>query len=174
MMATLHIFRDRNLLGRVRLTVKESCGKFSLSQLDSQELVKNPLLSSIYAETLRLYVQCYFVVSSPHHDVPLGKWWLPKGNIGLVNSGISHMDEHFWNTKCGAHPVHSFWAERFLKDPLDAKSGPINPGIQTQKPDRDRGSDEKESFSLENLEGSWIPFGGELVIIETLGTAANT
>ncbi|KAF2807344.1 uncharacterized protein BDZ99DRAFT_500567 [Mytilinidion resinicola] len=58
--------------------------------------VQNPLLSSIYAETLRLHVKSYFVASSPHADVALDRWWLPEGEIALVNSSISHMDERFW------------------------------------------------------------------------------
>ncbi|KUJ19330.1 cytochrome P450 [Mollisia scopiformis] len=160
MMAIIHIFKDQSLLARVRLGLRDGYGEISGADVEPKRLTQDPLLSSIYAETLRLYVQCYFVVSSPLLDVSLGKWWFPKGNIGLVNSGISHMDKSFWNTKRGAYPVQSFWADRFLRDSSDPTSGPMNPDLENDASSSRNVGGGESSFSLDSLEGSWIPFGG--------------
>ncbi|PHH89635.1 hypothetical protein CDD83_5619 [Cordyceps sp. RAO-2017] len=74
------------------------------SKADLRALSSSPLLSSIYAETLRLHVKSFTVVSSPVEDITLGKNMLPKYCIGLVNSHISHTDEQFWNTGDGQQP----------------------------------------------------------------------
>lgn len=97
MLSAFHIFRDPALLQRVRNEVESSLGSSDdgLQDMDPNTLIKKPLLSSIYAETLRLHVKTYFVVSSPHSNVHLGRWTLPRQRIGLVNAGVSHMDEAF-------------------------------------------------------------------------------
>jgi hypothetical protein len=128
--------------------------------------MKDVLVSSIYAETLRLYVKTYFMVSSPHKDVHLGKWLLPKSCIGLMNAGISQFDKSFWNERGGEHPVNSFWADRFIIDPTDPYSGPVAP-LAREYPVTEasrashRQTPEGRSFTMEGTEGSWFPFGGE-------------
>lgn len=160
-----HIFQDRPLLDRLRADLQKQLGAVSVRNADIKQLLDIPLLQAIYAETLRLYTKIYVVVSSPQSDVPLGRWKLPKGSVGLLNSSISHQDAEFWNTKNGLHPVDSFWADRFLTDPTDPSSGPVNPAVREA---RDRGkwrtatasTSEKPYFSMEGLEDSWFPYGG--------------
>lgn len=166
-MALVHVAEDEGLLGRVREEVNSKFGQQQLAQVDSKSISSNPLLSSIYAETLRLHVKSFTVVSSPLEDVNLGDFWLPKNSIGLVNSYASHMDNDFWNTKGGLHPLESFWAERFLTDPTDHSSGPVKSSLQDRLPTRlhklnhEQSGNDAPYFSLKGLEGSWIPYGGE-------------
>ncbi|KAI0426323.1 hypothetical protein F5Y09DRAFT_345836 [Xylaria sp. FL1042] len=111
-LATWHIFRDRSLLGRVRADLNEHLGTKPLRDVDLKGLLQIPLLESVYAEILRLYTNIYVMVSSPQGNVILGRWKLPRNSIALLNSSVSHRDAQFWNTKSGARPVESFWADR--------------------------------------------------------------
>ncbi|CAH0040783.1 unnamed protein product [Clonostachys rhizophaga] len=160
---TFHIFKDPTLLSRVRDEIETSFGSQDLLDINPSELIKQPLLSSAYAEILRLFIDVFFMVTSAHKDVPLGSYQLPKGRIALINSGISHKDDSFWNTRNGEHPVTSFWAERFLIDPSDPLSGPIAPGVYKPQSRGDSDPDDGGKapyFSLKGTEGSWFPYGG--------------
>jgi hypothetical protein len=164
MLSAFHIYRDPVLLDRVRDSVDSLLGDTHFMDMDANELSKNPLLSSIYAEVLRLYVKTYFMVSSPHEQVDLGRWELPKGRIGIMNAGVSHMDESFWNSGGGEYPVTTFWADRFIVDPTDPQSGPVAPHVR-ESPDMDElqsawGSATEPFFSMEGTRGSWFPYGG--------------
>ncbi|RYP26194.1 hypothetical protein DL767_008146 [Monosporascus sp. MG133] len=80
MLVASHIFQDLILLRRVRSEIEDNFGgPFSLDDVDHKQLWRLPLLSSVYAEVLRLYVDVLLIFSSPHEDVSLGKWRLPKG-----------------------------------------------------------------------------------------------
>ncbi|KAI2471074.1 Pfs, NACHT and ankyrin domain protein [Annulohypoxylon bovei var. microspora] len=153
-LAAFHIFRDRDLLSRVRSELKAGLPGL----LETKQLNKLPLLSSIYAETLRLYSSVFLMVASPPDtDIPLGKWIFPRRSFGLVSPALAHMDENFWNTKDDLYPVDTFWADRFLVYPGNPASGPIKPECRKQKVE-DRG-DGEPYYSSEGLEGSWIPYG---------------
>lgn len=160
MFSSFHVFKDQELLDRVRQDIQEYLGDQSIHEADPITLVKAiPLLSSVYAETLRLYIKVYSLYRSPHEDVPLGKWILPKGALAVLNSGPSHMDADFWNTKDGEHPVECFWSKRFLIDPSDARSGPVRPELR--KPTNEKAVvDKKPYYSTEGCDGAWIPYGG--------------
>ncbi|KAK8116328.1 cytochrome p450 domain-containing protein [Apiospora sp. TS-2023a] len=165
MMCALHIFRSPGLCDRLRASLSDTVDA-SDGHIDMDKVLRKPLLSSVYAETLRLHLQAYVTRSSPHADVKLASWWLPKNRLCMVNTYASHMDAGFWNTRDGTYPVESFWAERFLIDPNDPKSGPVRHGIPNSQytrpaapPKTDQGNDEP-FFSVEGLEGAWIPYGG--------------
>ncbi|KAL4821207.1 cytochrome P450 [Aspergillus spinulosporus] len=139
MMCLLHIFADAELLSR-----------------------------SIYAETLRLYVQSYVTRCSAHAPADIGAWRLPQNKVAMVSSYVAHMDDNVWNTQDGAQPLTKFWADRFLVDPHDTtgRSGPLR---RERRAPRTAGVDakcdleeraEKPRFSLRGLEGFWIPYGG--------------
>ncbi|KAI1457886.1 Pfs, NACHT and ankyrin domain protein [Annulohypoxylon moriforme] len=164
MLSVYHIFRDRGLLRRVRHDLQEylSTQTQTIHELDPQQLAKDvPLLSSIYAETMRLYIRIYSMYSSPHEEVHVGKWKLPKGALALVTSHPNHMDASFWNTRDGKHPVETFWADRFMVDPFDPSSGPINPKCNDTLPrPKEASSDQKPYFSMEGCQGAWLPYGG--------------
>ncbi|KAI0554091.1 Pfs, NACHT and ankyrin domain protein [Xylaria curta] len=162
MFGAYHILQDKTLLKRVQQELREYLGERSVHEADAHQLGREiPLLSSIYAETMRLHIKIYSAYSSPHEDVNLGKWHLPKGALALVNSAPSHMDKSFWNTKGGKYPVETFWADRFMIDPTDPESGPIDPEIRRSlnRPEK-TGPDMKPYFSLDGCEGAWVPYGG--------------
>lgn len=174
-MAVYYIFSDPQLLQRLRTSLTETLGAPRLgltgkpisAELDVKKLSANALLNSIYAETLRRHGMTHVIVSAPADaDLQLGRWMLPRGSVGVVNSGISHMDTSFWNTRDGQYPVTEFWAERFLVDPHDPDSGPINPaqrqGPYSRPSDQQQGEDseDKPYFTMEGTEGSWFPYGG--------------
>lgn len=166
-MALIHLFEDQSVLDRVREEIHATYGQCPVAEFDIRRLSSMPLLHSIYAETLRLHASSYSIVSAPDNDVPLGKWRLPKGGFGLISPPICHMDQNFWNTRGGLHPLKSFWAERFITDPSDPSSGPILPEIAAEQLTRRKkvnGSDTKPYVSMEGLEGSWIPYSGTLYI----------
>ena len=167
LMTTLECIQDPDVVYRAREEVAAHFpeGQWHSRDTDPKRLLDLPLLSSIYAESLRLHIKVFFFASSPHSDVLLGKWKLPREGLGLVNTDIPHTDTSVWNTKNGLHPVDSFWAERFLVDPSDSSSGPLN--TQFTKPNDAMPEHEHEKagqrkyFSTEGLGGSWIPYGGK-------------
>lgn len=133
MLVLLHVLRDRgNVLPRVRAEVCAAVDSDSLDVDLDKLLHAAPLLSSVYAETLRLHARAHITRSSPHAEVTLESWRLPRGRVCLVNSYASHRDEGFWNTRGGAFPLNQFWAERFLVYPGDPESGPIRADVASQ------------------------------------------
>jgi hypothetical protein len=139
---------------------------------EPNELSQWPLLSSIYSEILRLYSGVFLIVASPPgDDVPLGPWKFPSCSLGMVSSAVAHTDESVWNTKDGAYPLDTFWADRFLIYPEDVTSGPIRPEARAartskapkkQEAEFSKINNETPRYSTEGLEGSWIPYGGKL------------
>lgn len=162
MFATVHIFKERGLLKRIRHTVDD---RDSLES-NMQDMIKEPLLQSIYMETLRVYVKSYFLTTSPLADINVGRWHVPKDKMILVNSGISHMDENFWNTKGGLWPVGTFWADRFITYPDQDDSGPMLREVANDMKTNTKISQTEHNLpyvSMEGLEGSWIPYGGKRI-----------
>ncbi|KAK8043456.1 cytochrome P450 [Apiospora rasikravindrae] len=163
MLAVFHIAKDPQLVRRVREEIAESFGSNPrwTHDVDMSRLSNLPLLSSIYAETLRLYMDAPVVVTAPVADADLGKWRLPRNGLALVNPTLIHKDPSFWNTKDGLHPITSFWADRFLIDPLDPTSGPTKPKVRNRGAEtRNDKESNKPVFSTQGLEGAWMPYGG--------------
>ncbi|KAL9128893.1 MAG: hypothetical protein Q9217_002515 [Psora testacea] len=164
MWSTLETFKDPSLLARVRAEIKACCccnptalseGRFD-SQLTIQAL---PLMQSIYAETLRLRVRAYAARYTDREQIRLNEWIFPKESILLVSTTPAHIDQTFWNTKGGAHPVDRFWSDRFLVYPNDPLSGPLaEPMKQPTTPSPSDATAPK--FSLAGTNGSWFPYGG--------------
>ncbi|OTB00935.1 hypothetical protein M426DRAFT_64973 [Hypoxylon sp. CI-4A] len=73
MMVVWHIFRDPQLLKRVRRELEDLFASESIRSIDPKQLSKASLLSSVYAEVLRLYVNIYVMVSPQHEDSLLGR-----------------------------------------------------------------------------------------------------
>ncbi|KAJ8117113.1 hypothetical protein ONZ43_g4285 [Nemania bipapillata] len=132
MMASFHVLNDPSLLRRVRDEIITTYGNTCPMHLDAKQLSSSALLSSIYAETLRLHTTAFIPVVPMHGDLPLGKWLIPKD---------------------------SFWADRFIIDPADPQSGPINPKTSTVAVPSSHDTD-KPYFTLKGLEGAWVPYGG--------------
>lgn len=147
MMCALHIFKDRALTDRLRCGLEDGVNSTTW-KIEMEKVLANPLLLSVYAETLRLHLQAYVTRSSPHCDVKLGSWWLPKNSVCMVNTYASHMDSSFWNTCDGTFPVESFWADRFLIDPKNPRGGPVRydvPISQYKRPTPPEGRRDKDA-----------------------------
>lgn len=164
--ATLDVFRDAELLERVRRDV-ELC-RSGAGRLDIDKLLKRPLLQSIYAETLRLRVHVYISRFAEHEELSVGDWSIPKKSAVLVSTTPAHLDPDAWNTgRDGRHPVDAFWADRFLVHPGDAeRTGPLRrsseAGAARRRCDSVVGDDDSNEpvFSADNISGSWFPYGG--------------
>lgn len=96
----------------------------ALSDVEMTALSANPLLASVSAETLRVNVHTFTLLSAPHEDLTLGKHLFPRGNLGIVNSHPAHADSDTWNTRGGKHPLHTFLSNQFIVNPGDPSSGP--------------------------------------------------
>ncbi|KAK8066624.1 hypothetical protein PG997_013371, partial [Apiospora hydei] len=150
MLAAFHVFQDLTLLRRVRDEIESSFPQpFSMDDVTYKQLWELPLLSSIHAEVLRLYVNVFLMFSSPHEDVDLGRWRLPKGKTALVSTAIAHRNESIWNTKDGMHPS--------TPSGPTASFGALKQGMKAEHNDMEG---DRAYFSTQGLDGSWVPFGG--------------
>lgn len=165
----LEIFSDPSLLTRVRAELKTSFpNEHSILHMkfDSQTLDSLPLLKSIYAETLRLRIHIYAVRHTGDEALQINQWLLPKDRVVLVATAPAHMDETFWNTRDGVHPLDKFWADRFLVYPGDPRSGPKKPAsiahVEKVSPEATNTTTPVgvPQYSTEGTEGVWIPYGG--------------
>lgn len=137
------VIRDPQLVTRVRHTIAKHRVKSPPDTLDFDwtSLCSEPLLQSVYAETLRLHVAIFILRSSDRKDVDIGGWHIPRNAAILVSSYNAQMSADDWITKDDPHvrPVSEFWPERFLLEP-------------TPKGD--------PTFSLKDRAGTWLPYGG--------------
>ncbi|KAH0592275.1 hypothetical protein MHUMG1_10021 [Metarhizium humberi] len=165
MMAIIHALQDASLHQRLRRDLDELCNGKSLKDVHHKELTGHVLLSAIFAETLRLHMTVLMPVIPLDSELDLGRWRIPRASWGFINAGVAHHNEHVWNTKGGLHRVESFWADRFIVDPADPSSGPSRHQSRHQyaQSRHDDGHNSKPYFSLEGLEGSWVPFGGRFL-----------
>ncbi len=170
--ANLEIFRDPALLSKIRHSIRSSLDSSVQPNLrfDIEKLVRQPLLQSVYAETLRLRVHVYITRCPERKNLDIKGWTFPKDKAVLVSSTPAHMDESAWNCgRNGSKPLTKFWAERFLVYPNDPHGGPQKKTLdttQTRDPtidssETDKAKDDAEpEFSMNGMIGSWIPYGG--------------
>ncbi|KAF2653089.1 Pfs, NACHT and ankyrin domain protein, partial [Lophiostoma macrostomum CBS 122681] len=136
------LFRDPELLRKIReetdsCVVTQSSGRI---QFDIDRLLRLPLLQSVYAETLRLRMHFYLIRMPDKVDMAVKDWMIPRQKVIVTSTTAAHMDRKAWNTGFNnEHPVTKFWSERFLTSA--AETG-------------------KSTFSVKEVEGSWIPYGG--------------
>lgn len=173
MLACLEIFKDPVLLARVRQSILSALESREELRFDVKKLETNPILQSVYAEILRLHTQAYVARLSPHSDLLINGWKLPRNQISIIASYTAHMDTNVWNTKNGLYPLDTFWADRFLIHPDDPTSGPLCLEAHLAQQAKDKVSSEtittttpttksgEPYFSMAGLDGSWVPYGGE-------------
>lgn len=153
------------------------------SPFDASFLSSDPLIQSLYAETLRLRAATLVLRSTKDDGVTLGNWVMPQGNIMVMSTYHAHRDQDTWNigTAEEPHPLDEFWAERFLVHSSKTSSGPLKPRsadkndvTSTTVPDLSTlpssptvpaaklndNSNGSAYFSTEGLAGAWIPYGG--------------
>ena len=126
-------------------------------RFDIARLIEDDLIQSVYAEVLRLRVAVIMVRQPARDDYSVDGWHIPQGETVAVSTRNELMDESFWNTgKGNAHPVKSFWSDRFMVYPGDPNSGPCKEA-RRQKTTGGKGD---PYFSLDGCTWSWIPYGG--------------
>ena len=165
MMAILKIFRDHKLLFRVRSAVKNAANPTPELSFNFKVLEKQSFMLSMYAKTLRLFVQVFVTRCSPHTVVHINNWLLSRNKISMMSSHPAHMNVEVWNIKGGVHFFDKFWAERFLIDFNDSENDPIkmnvidHKSIDNRKIDLQRGRSAIFSQRLKRLVNSlrkWI------------------
>lgn len=162
----VEIFRDRDLLQRVREELCDIHFQGIVSGDEVDKLLAIPLLQSIYSELLRLRVQVQTLFYSDAEDIRVNEWQIPRGSLVVTAAGPAHRDPGFWNARNGERPLDSFWADRFLVYPHDPLSGPHRvtkpttdhaaaPKTHLQTPSRDN----KPKFVSSGLTDSFMPYG---------------
>lgn len=145
----VHVINDPFLLRRARHKM-ETCMIRSTTNSDEfafdvTALCNNPLLQSIYAETLRLRAFPFLIRSPEREDLSFKGWLLPKSKFILISSYHAQIDENVWNTGSGKvrHPLAELWADRFLIYPGNGASGPLKPSFRQQSAPRPEQADAK-------------------------------
>ena len=155
----LEVFRDLDLLQRIRNEV-DSCRRTSVSAelgFDIAQLSANPLLQSVYAETLRLYVSTSIIRSPEDGDLHIKGWVVPKRALVMIPSYVVHRDRRSWD--CSASPpLETFFADRFLTYPRRlATHNKSGDKLESEKQSYPKGSG---VYSTDNLTGCFMPYGG--------------
>ena len=164
----VEIIRSPSLLQRVRSEIAASFLEAPSPEhlrFNVAKLCSRPLLQSIYAETLRLHSAVFTVRSPQYQDLDIGGWRFPQNATIVMLSRSAHMDRTVWNAGPGSsHPVEEFWSERFLIYQDDPSSGPSkiasDIAMAAKTADARKGEPGEPRFSLEGVEGSWMPYGG--------------
>lgn len=137
------VIRDSQLLIRIRGANEKHRIDSPHGTLDFDwvSLCNEPLLQSVYAETLRLHVAIFVLRSSERQEVDIKGWRIPRNAPMLVSGYNAQMAPEEWISKDNPHvkPVGEFWAERFLQG-------------STSKGDI--------VFSRKDLASKWLPYGG--------------
>ncbi|EED13965.1 conserved hypothetical protein [Talaromyces stipitatus ATCC 10500] len=155
------IYRDGSLVSDLRSALRACIRPGKIPSFDIEKIGKQPLLLSMYAETLRYGVQIHIPRCSPHQPIVMGGAIIQPQKLVFINTALAHNDEQVWNTQGGQYPLDTFWARRFLIDPTQKDSGPLkcfsSSSDQKTRTDQDQRT---EKFTIEGLEGIWIPYGG--------------
>jgi cytochrome P450 len=129
--------------------------------IDAASLLADPLLQSVYAETLRLRVAVLVVREAARSDFSFCGWNIKKNEVLTVSTRTEAMDENIWSTGTAREPrpLQEFWARRFIVDPADQSSGPLKTQKRVKK-DSSGDAAGEPYYSMDGLSGSWIPYGG--------------
>jgi len=141
----------------------------SLAGFDTTKLCSDPLLQSVYAETLRLRVAVLVVRQPARDNFSFRGWHIKKNEVLSVATRTEAMNEEIWSSggEGDPHPPDTFWSDRFIVNPEDPSSGPLR--LPKQKKNKrafgspsHRAADDvgKARFSMDGLSASWIPYGG--------------
>ena len=158
----------------------------SIPLFDAVKLCSDPLLQSVFAETLRLRVGVLYSREPARDNYSFRGWSFKRTEILSVSNHTEAMNQEIWGTGSdkNSHPLDTFWADRFIVNPQDPSSGPLKRPLEKKKTrlprsnvtstsqrnhhqediidDIDEIANAKPSsyFSVDGLSASWIPFGG--------------
>jgi cytochrome P450 len=167
MWVVLQINKDTQLRSEIRKELSEEGLHGTLQPEDIKKLLVLPRLQGIYAECLRLF-DSPIIPRETTEEVQVNGWKFPKDSTIIISAHEAQMDDHVWNTGTkNAHPIDTFWAERFLIYPKDPSSGPIRKIAiiqsgrgETQDEAGDTGKENGPVFAEKITAGHWIPYGG--------------
>lgn len=167
----LHLLLDDGITERVRgelfKTDLDGSGFISIEDLEYQ-----PLLNSIYRETLRLRVASPVGRKSMLKMYAPGGWTFEANTPILFPAWLCGLDDSFWNTGGSLpgggsqYPVDTFWPERFLQYPNELLSGPTRKEYASHQmpagrvPPRSARDDRGARLVTKETQGHWFPFGG--------------
>jgi cytochrome P450 len=155
----IEIFRDPNLLARIRSDLDTIAESPQHTGSWIEELMALPLLQSVYAEVLRLRVDVQTVFRDNREDIRVNNWTFPKKSLLLVPTRPAHRDENYWNTRDGQYPLDRFWSDRFLEFPGEPRSGPSRAIRARSEAHRNGSGQGKPKFITAGTSDSWIPYG---------------
>lgn len=155
----------------------DSIPNSSIPVFDAVKLCSDPLLQSMYAETLRFCVGVLLVREPTRDNYSFRGWSIKKTEILSISTRTEAMNREIWGTggDRNPHPLDTFWGDRFIVDPADPSSGPLRvPKARNKdtKPNNvssqnnqvinkdNNNTTEKPYFSMDGLSASWIPYGG--------------
>ncbi|KAL2203550.1 cytochrome P450, partial [Sarocladium strictum] len=160
----LEVLQRPGLIERVRKIIDplvqwDSTQNPDLTTVNVEELCNDPLLQSMFAETMRFHNGTVVNRKPGSYNLKVGGWNLRKDEPVIMSTYHSGRNAAFWNegTPDDPHPVSEFWAERFIVDPKNIHSGPVRPRFLVKGDQLERSS---PYFSTEGTDGLWIPFGG--------------
>ena len=93
----------------------------------------------------------------------------PRKRLIVVSSRTGAMNPNVWNagTPENPHPLHTFWADRFIIYPNNPLSGPLRKELTGEKISQvgasapaEKPSQTGPRFSMDGVAGGWIPYGG--------------
>ena len=139
--------------------------------IQDTKLFANPLILSVYSETMRLRQAGFLNRTANIDDYHVNGWKFPKGDRVIASIWHEHRDKSVWNegpVNGVHHPVDEFWGERFLVYPNDPATGPRKPGTGTRAR-KDLKVEPNETgtepvFTTEPMTGSFFPYGGGATI----------
>jgi len=107
--------QSKTILNKATMETAKAKVASDLPRFDVKKLMEMPLLQSLYAATLRVYVTIMFL-RTVQQETQLGGWTIPKGKKVMIYSHSEHMNETLWNPSPSVNSRHvsEFWAERFL------------------------------------------------------------
>lgn len=150
--AIFDIYRNPELLASVRAEV-DACANICEDgriRFDIDDLLRQPVLQAVYAETLLLRMHFYIIRMPDKIDMNIGHCVIPRQKVTVTPTTVAHMDSEAWSTGSRNDLIDQFWHGRFLKDTSkNALSGTDS-----------HESSASPTFSTKELEGSWIPYGG--------------
>ncbi|KAI1739028.1 cytochrome P450 [Xylaria scruposa] len=159
--------KDCELLSQLMSEVSESQFEHPRG-FDIKKLTSQPLLQSVYAEVLRLYVASGVARVVRHTDIDVAGYKIPKNSYIRMYSRSMAFDHRAW-LLAGRQPEKSleeFDPNRFLvettwKRPSHSNGGSEAPQEAPVVPMKTSDSSKmKRRFSMEGLLGLWIPYGG--------------
>ncbi|KAL4801045.1 cytochrome P450 [Aspergillus venezuelensis] len=131
-------------------------------EINIEKLLQQPFLQAVFAETLRLRVNGFFLWRVSHHDINVRGWLIAKDHYVATSPIPGHMDPDVWSTGENAeHPVDEFYIGRWLR----ARSPPCSSVTATTQsppppnPTTTPNPDLNLEFTTSASKGTFLPFG---------------